>query len=670
MRRVFLGARALSTVRVATDDAGAIATITLTRPEARNALSEAMGSDLQAALERLPFPHTRCTIITGSGRAFCAGADLKERADMSDDRWEQQHARFRSAAAALLDVPCPVIAAVDGAALGGGFELALLADWIVASPRARFGFPEVRLGILPGLGAPVTLAHAAGPQVARRLILSGETIDAEAALACGVIGGGPLVDDPLEEARRQARAVAAAAPGAVRRAKQAVALGPGAPGTRPWAPHRQHYLDCVASTERRAGIAAFLAGRTPTFGGAARAYSSMALDSMALGDDFPEARDAVAKICADFPGAYWRDLDRRAAYPTKFVDTLQSQGWLSSLIPPKFGGAGLPLRAAAVILETIHASPGSAAACHAQMYIQGTILRHASEDMKRAVLPQIAAGDARLQAFAVTEPESGSDTAALRTRAVRDGAADHYVVTGNKLWTSRALHSDLMLLLARTSDPAAGPTAKPTDGLSVFLVDMRDLSAQPGAFDVKKIDTMVNHSTCELFFNAARIPATSLVGEEGHGFHYLLDGINAERVLIASECVGNARYFLGRATAYANDRVVFGKPIGANQGIQFPLARAHAETEAADLMARKAAALFDAGQPCGAEANMAKLLASEAAWNAAEAAMQTFGGFAFARDFDVERKWREARLYLTAPISTNLVLAFVGQHVMGLPKSY
>jgi len=385
---------------------------------------------------------------------------------------------------------------------------------------------------------------------------------------------------------------------------------------------------------------------------------------LTLGEDYPDIRRAVGRICEDFQGAYWRKLDAAAAYPLEFVEALTKSGWLAALIPEAYGGAGLPLRAAAVILETIHASGGSAAACHAQMYTMGTVLRHGSETQKQEYLPAIANGDLRLQAFGVTEPASGTDTTNLRTRAVRNH--DHYIVNGQKVWTSRALYSDLMLLLARTT-PREEVT-KPTDGLSVFLIDLREL--KDNGVEIRPIDTMINHNTTEVFFSDAKIPAASLVGEEGKGFRYILDGMNAERTLIASESIGDARFFLERASSYACERKVFGGPIGRNQGIQFPLARAHAETEAAELMARKAAALFDDGQPCGPEANMAKLLCAEAAWHAGEACMQTFGGFAFAREYDIERKWREARLYLTAPISTNLVLAYIGQHVLGLPKSY
>ncbi len=385
---------------------------------------------------------------------------------------------------------------------------------------------------------------------------------------------------------------------------------------------------------------------------------------LTLGEDYPDIRSAVGRICEDFQGAYWRKLDAAGAYPLAFVEALTKSGWLAALIPEAYGGAGLPLRAAAVILETIHASGGSAAACHAQMYTMGTVLRHGSESQKQHYLPEIANGDLRLQAFGVTEPASGTDTTNLRTRAVRND--DHYIVNGQKIWTSRALYSDLMLLLARTTP--RDEVTKPTDGLSVFLIDLREL--KDNGVEIRPIDTMINHNTTEVFFSDAKIPAASLVGEEGKGFRYVLDGMNAERTLIASESIGDARFFLERASSYACERKIFGGPIGRNQGIQFPLARAHAETEAAELMARKAAALFDDDQPCGPEANMAKLLCAEAAWHAGEACMQTFGGFAFAREYDIERKWREARLYLTAPISTNLVLAYIGQHVLGLPKSY
>jgi acyl-CoA dehydrogenase len=384
--------------------------------------------------------------------------------------------------------------------------------------------------------------------------------------------------------------------------------------------------------------------------------------SLPLGADWPEIREAVARLCAPFDGAYWRRLDAAAAYPDDFVAALAEAGWLGCLIPEAHGGAGLPLRAACVILETIHKSGCNAAACHAQMYIMGSLLRHGSEAQKSRWLPEIAAGRLRLQAFGVTEPTSGSDTPALRTRAERRG--EGWVVSGQKIWTSRAAQSDLMLLLARTT-PSDRVTRR-SDGLSLFLVDLRGTAG----IEIRPIATMINHNTTEVFLDGVELSAGSLIGEEGRGFRYVLDGMNAERILIAAECLGDARWLLDKASAYARERHVFGRPIGQNQGIQFPLARAFAETEAADLMVRKAAALFDAAEPCGPDANMAKLLASEASWHAAEAAMQTFGGFAFARDFDIERKWRETRLYQTAPISTNLILAYLAHTVLGLPKSY
>ncbi|MGQ0664085.1 MAG: acyl-CoA dehydrogenase family protein [Pseudomonadota bacterium] len=387
--------------------------------------------------------------------------------------------------------------------------------------------------------------------------------------------------------------------------------------------------------------------------------------AMILEEDWPEIRAAVTRICSRFPGAYWRQLEDGSDYPTEFVGALTQAGFLGALIPEDYGGAGLPLRAAAVILETIHKCGGNAGACHAQMYIMGTLLRHGSAEQKRRYLPEIASGALRLQAFGVTEPSTGSDTTQLKTRAVREGAT-HYVINGQKVWTSRALHSDLMLLLARTTP--ADLVRRRTEGLSVFLIDVRQ--AQGRGLDIRPIDAMINHSTTEVFFNDLRVPADSLIGEEGRGFRYILDGMNAERVLIAAEALGDARYFIARAVAYANERVVFGRPIGQNQGIQFPLARAYAETEAADLMARKAAALFDAGRDCGAAANLAKLLASEAGWNAADTCFQTFGGFAFAREYDIERKWREARLFRTAPISNNMVLSYIGEHILGMKRSY
>ena len=391
---------------------------------------------------------------------------------------------------------------------------------------------------------------------------------------------------------------------------------------------------------------------------------SSAAVQMDLDQDYPEIRDSVRRICEGFPGEYWREQDAKSEYPHAFVDALTEAGYLAALIPEEYGGAGLPIRAASVILETIHAAGSSAAACHAQMYTMGTVLRHGSEEQKRKYLPKIATGELRLQAFGVSEPTTGTDTTQLKTRAVRDG--DGYRVNGQKIWTSRALQSDLMLLLARTTPP--DEVQKRTQGISVFIVDLRE--AKDNGVEIRPIDTMINHNTNEVFIENLFVPAENLVGEEGKGFRYILDGMNAERVLIASEALGDARYFIERGVAYANERVVFGAPIGKNQGIQFPIARAHAETEAAELVIRKAAALFDNGRDCGAEANMAKMLASEAAWHAAEACFQTFGGFAFAREYDIERKWRECRLMQTAPISTNLILAYVAQHVLGLPRSY
>ncbi len=386
--------------------------------------------------------------------------------------------------------------------------------------------------------------------------------------------------------------------------------------------------------------------------------------SMELGEDYPELRDSVRRVCQRFPGEYWRKLDDTSGYPTEFVDELTRAGFLAALIPEEYGGSGLPIRAAAVILETINASGCTASPAHAQMYIMGTLLRHGSAEQKQRYLPGIADGSLRLQAFGVTEPTSGSDTTKLKTRAERQG--DHYVVTGQKVWTSRALHSDLMLLLARTTP--LDKVAKKTDGLSVFLVDLRD--AVGNGMEIRPIDALINHNTTEVFMDGLKVPAENLIGEEGKGFRYILDGMNAERILVATECLGDGRWLLDKAVEYAKTREVFGAPIGRNQGIQFPLARCYAELEAADMMARRAAALFEAGAPCGSEANIAKMLASEATWHTAEAALQTHGGFGFAREYDIERKWREARLYQVAPISTNLILAYVGQHVLGLPRSY
>ena len=386
--------------------------------------------------------------------------------------------------------------------------------------------------------------------------------------------------------------------------------------------------------------------------------------TLEAGEDYPEIREAVQRICAGYPGEYWRRLEDERAYPTEFVRALTDAGYLAALIPEEYGGSGMPLRAAAVILEAIHESGCAAGACHAQMYIMGALLRHGSEDQKREYLPKIASGELRLQAFGVTEPGSGTDTTSLKTRAVREG--DGYVVNGQKVWTSRALHSDLMLLLARTTP--IEEAEKRTLGLSVFLVDLREVRGR--GCEIRPLEAMINHNTTEVFFEDMRIPASSLVGEEGRGFYHILDGMNAERILLSAEAIGDARYFTRRAVEYASEREIFGRPIGRNQGIQFPIARAYAETLAADLVNRKAAACFDSGLPCGEEANIAKLLSSEAAWNAAEAAMQTFGGFAFAREYDIERKWRECRLFTTAPISTNLILSFVGQHVLGMPRSF
>ncbi|MDE0944424.1 MAG: acyl-CoA/acyl-ACP dehydrogenase [Alphaproteobacteria bacterium] len=383
-----------------------------------------------------------------------------------------------------------------------------------------------------------------------------------------------------------------------------------------------------------------------------------------MGRDHGDIRDGMRKVCEGFPQEYWRAQDEISEYPHAFVDAMTEAGYLGALIPEEYGGAGLPIRAGSVILEEIHAAGCSAAACHAQMYIMGTLLRHGSEAQKRKYLPGIASGDIRLQAFGVSEPTSGTDTTSLKTRAVRQG--DHYVINGQKIWTSRAKQSDLMLLLARTTP--VDEVAKRTDGLSTIIVDLRE--AKGNGLEIQSIPTMINHSTNSVFMDDLRVPVENLIGEEGKGFRYILDGMNAERVLVASESIGDGRWFTEKAVAYSSEREVFGKPIGANQGIQFPIAKAYAQIQAAEMMVRKAAALFDAGQPCGAEANIAKMLASEAAWEAGETCMQTYGGFAFAKEYDIERKWREARLYKTAPISTNLILAFVGQHVLGMPRSY
>ena len=375
-------------------------------------------------------------------------------------------------------------------------------------------------------------------------------------------------------------------------------------------------------------------------------------------------REGVAKVCAEFPGAYWRDLDARRAYPEAFVAALSAAGYLSAMIPEEYGGSGLDLSAAVAILEEIHRSGCNAAACHAQMYTMGTVLRHGSAEQKREFLPRIADGSLRLQAFGVTEPTSGTDTLALRTTATRDG--DGYVVDGQKIWTSRAEYSDLMLLLARTTPREK--VAKRTDGLSVFLIDLKSLVGK--GVMIKPIRTMMNHATTEVFFDNARIPASSLVGEEGKAFRYILSGMNAERILIAAECIGDAKWFLAKGAAYAKDRVVFGRPIGVNQGVQFPLAKAYAHMIAAEAIVRRAAAMYDGGLDPGIEANSAKMLAADASWEAAEACLQTHGGFGFAEEYDVERKFRETRLYQVAPISTNLILSFLAEHALGLPKSY
>jgi acyl-CoA dehydrogenase len=386
--------------------------------------------------------------------------------------------------------------------------------------------------------------------------------------------------------------------------------------------------------------------------------------TMELGEDYPELRDSVRRVCEHYPGEYWRGLDATSAYPTAFINELTEGGFLSALIPEEYGGTGLPLRAAAVILEEINAAGCTASQGHAQMYIMGTLLRHGSAEQKQKYLPKIASGEIRLQAFGVTEPTTGSDTTKLKTRAERRG--DKYVITGQKVWTSRALYSDMMLLLARTTP--LEEVKRKTEGLSVFLVDLNE--ARGKGLEIRPLKAMINHNATEVFMDGMEVPAENLIGEEGRGFRYILDGMNAERILVASECVGDGRWFINKGTAYASERRVFDRPIGQNQGVQFPIARAHAELEAADLMCRKAAALFAAGRDCGADANIAKLLASEATWHAAEAAMQTHGGFSYATEYDIERKWRECRLYQIAPISTNMVLAYVAQHVLGMPRSY
>ncbi len=380
--------------------------------------------------------------------------------------------------------------------------------------------------------------------------------------------------------------------------------------------------------------------------------------------DYPEIRAGVSRLCADFPGEYWQECDREQAYPEKFVNALTGAGYLCALIPEEFGGMGLPISAGVAILEEIHRAGCNAAACHAQMYTMGTVLRHGSNEQKNQYLPGIAEGSLRLQAFGVTEPTSGTDTTALRTMARRKG--DTYFVSGQKIWTSRAEHSDLLLLLARTT--AREAVSRKTDGLSVFLVDMRNVLGQ--SLTIRPIRTMMNHATTELFFDEMPVPAANLVGEEGKGFQYILSGMNAERILIAAECIGDAKWFISKASNYASERMVFDRPIGQNQGIQFPIARAYSQMRAAELMLHEATRLYEAGHNPGEEANLAKLLAADASWVAAEACVQTLGGFGFAAEYDVERKYREARLYQVAPISTNLILSYLAEHVLDMPRSY
>ena len=383
------------------------------------------------------------------------------------------------------------------------------------------------------------------------------------------------------------------------------------------------------------------------------------------GTDYPEIREEVIKLCKQYPGEYWRKLDREMAYPSEFVKALADAGYLAALIPEEYGGSGLPLSASAAILEEIQRAGCNGAACHAQMYIMGALLRHGSEAQKQRYLPGIASGELRLQAFGVTEPTSGTDTGALKTYAAREG--DRYVVNGQKIWTSRAEHSDLMLLLARTTP--RDEVARGIDGLSIFILDMNEGRAA-GGLTVRPIRTMMNHSTTEVFFDNVEVPAENLIGEEGRGFRYILSGMNAERILIAAECIGDAKWFIERARDYAGERVLFGRPIGQNQGVQFPIAKAYAQMRAAELMVHHAAELFEAGENVGEQANIAKMLAADASWAAAEVAVQTHGGFGFAEEYDVERKFRETRLYQVAPVSTNLILSYVSEHVLGLPRSY
>src|SRR5581483_402850 len=407
---------------------------------------------------------------------------------------------------------------------------------------------------------------------------------------------------------------------------------------------------------------------SPTRGGVGGGVAPMTTtiaQPFALTEEQEAIRRNVRELCKQFPDAYWRELDEQRAYPEAFVQALTEAGYLAALIPQQYGGAGLGILDASLILEEINRSGGNAAACHAQMYIMGTLLRHGSEEQKQRYLPKIATGELRLQAFGVTEPTVGSDTTRIQTTAEHVNGG--YVVRGQKIWTSRALYSDLMLLLARTTP--LEQVEKRTEGLSTFIVDMK-AAQEAGTMTIRPIKTLMNHATTEIFFDGVEVPADALVGEEGKGFRYILDGMNAERILIAAECIGDSRWFTDKASAYASERVVFGRPVGANQGVQFPIARAYASLQAADLMRYKAAWLFEQGLPCGAEANMAKLLGSEASWAAANACLDAHGGFGFAEEYDVERKFRETRLYSIAPVSNNLVLAYLGQHVLGMPRSY
>jgi acyl-CoA dehydrogenase len=385
---------------------------------------------------------------------------------------------------------------------------------------------------------------------------------------------------------------------------------------------------------------------------------------MNIDDGYDEIRSAVRALCAQFPDEYFRKIDLERGYPEEFVRALTEAGWLAALIPQEYGGSGLSLAEASVIMEEINRSGGNSGACHGQMYVMNVLVRHGSQEQREFYLPKIASGELRLQSMAVTEPTTGTDTTKLKTTAVRKG--DRYVINGQKVWTSRVRHSELMLLLARTTPLAE--VKKKSDGLSVFMVDLRDAVGK--GLNLRPIDNMVNHETNELFFDGLEVPAENLIGEEGKGFKYILDGLNAERVLIAAECIGDGRWFVERASRYAKDRVVFDRPIGQNQGVQFPLAESHIEVEAASLMRFRACELYDARKPCGAEANMAKYLAAKASWEAANACLQTHGGFGFACEYDVERKFRETRLYQVAPISTNLILSYVAEHVLGLPRSY